>query len=1528
MIRAFKNTQLIRTIIFVLISAILFTSTLVAPISVLSSEVVPSPYIVLDGKAISELNIQDDEKVMISAEHGFVGKTSTVWQIMDKDEEGRWLDISEVYSKELPVTYSLIGSMLKPDGTALLRCKLENGGKEYYTAPVTVTVSFTVVDSFPVIYTAETEAPTKQAPRAEEEKTTHSIVINYLFDNNAIAFEPYGASIGKGSDFKTTVKSPPVVGYAPFRRDGDNYIDASVVEIDIKNIQSDVTINVIYEPALVNFSIHHHLQNLLDDDYSVHYDLITTSKALTGSTVGDGLALTEEQLPGFKALEYEHLTVAADGSTVIEIRYDRNYYLVDFDMNGGFGTEPVYTRYGATVGANNPIRHGYVFGGWELVSYGDSEPTAEQKSKYEISSEKTIIVPDANLRFRAIWITQNTTYTMVFWQENADDDGYSYWGYLDGLSAMSGSYVDGRDLVAQADNIEDEAYFTFNPQKTDKHVLVEGDGSTVVNVYYTRNRYAITFKAPGLCQIPEGHVHGDDCYKDICDLGHTHDESCIPTLTCTTPEHLAHTESCIICGMVEHTHGSAGCNCQIPEHTHAVSCWGTDVGNEISPSNAPKNPKQGQIYSYRQIISRIYCVYLFGKWYRYTGGGVSSGDILDPECGYSTEHTHGSDCPCDIKEHRHSSSCYKDVIHSHSEKCYSYSCGQIDHVHTSDCLLLVCGIPENHSHGSACTKSSSTNTVKIVYAKYQQSLETLWPVTDDNGVTYDSGERWKPSSSSYYSEVLVYIAKMPPDDFTLTLDKASHTPYTMNYYLQVLPGEPYTVSYDGKHYLLDNTIKASYSYVTKAEDFFDIAGFKQYKSNPSFSGNQINISGNNRVVNFYYDRIVDHYLEFNNNGIVLDNNKVYGIMYGAPISQYNFTPDYPSNLEPGAYTFGGWYISPGCFDGTEVNWDSIRMPEGDLMLYAKWKPITHTVKIFKDAELTEQIGDTQIVDHKAFATAPKESVTNGNYVFQGWFYMDVVGGVRTEKAFVFTGIPVVKDMNIYAKWSSHVSVDYKINYVLHSTKEPVADPTVGSAIAGHNKTFDAKAGDQLYPQFSTGYYPLVNSHTITMSVDGTLEFTFEYVYVEKMPYRVEYVNKATGEKLCDDKVVSDNSLSVVTETFVRFDGMMPDAYQKRLVLSASGTPDSDGVYENNVITFYYSSDSQHAYYRVVHYIANIHGGTYREYRSEEFVGNIGSNYTIDAISLTGFRFAPESTMVNQKPNPVSGTSVTVELKGEGLLVELYYDRETYGYTVKYVDSATRREIISAKQASGVFGEQVLEYAYDLTAKGYTLVSENLKILTVSANPELNTLEFLYSESLATIKYEIVGPKGCGTLSQSSENLTAFSGTAIGSTPIPAKGFIFMGWFTDNSCKLPVSESLVDSSGKLSPVKAANEIWTDRTYYAKFAALEADIKISVTSATVSDDQNFIFKVSGKAGTETEKINLFVTINGNGASTIVDLPLGEYTITELSGWSWRYYPDSVVKNITLEYSDTPLEVPFNHTRTNGKWLDGNSHADNIF
>jgi hypothetical protein len=70
-------------------------------------------------------------------------------------------------------------------------------------------------------------------------------------------------------------------------------------------------------------------------------------------------------------------------------------------------------------------------------------------------------------------------------------------------------------------------------------------------------------------------------------------------------------------------------------------------------------------------------------------------------------------------------------------------------------------------------------------------------------------------------------------------------------------------------------------------------------------------------------------------------------MYGAPLKDYYFEPQYPSNLEVGAFEFGGWYTSPGCFDGTEVDWNAITMEAGDMLLYAKWKPIVYDVEVFK-----------------------------------------------------------------------------------------------------------------------------------------------------------------------------------------------------------------------------------------------------------------------------------------------------------------------------------------------------------------------------------------------------------------------------------------------------------------------------------------------------------------------------------------------------------------------------------------------------
>lgn len=1528
--KAGERNRLVRWVAWLLVFVFVLGLIPHVTLPVLSLE--QEALVYLDGEEIRETVLKTSDKLRFEAR--FDGEAEGYsWQILDQKSE-RWINIADGYTGFLWVTYALVGSMLKDDA-AYLRCCVFTAAGEVVTEPVKVTLSHSVEED--VIPYGENEAavPTAYMMRTsrstEPELQIHSIVINYLFDNNTVAFEPWGATVEHGKPFhrEEPVKSPTVVGYEPFRRDGEAYVPADEIALDFDTVTENIIINVIYEPKLVEYKVHHHFQNVENDEYSTEFET-TTGMALTGSTVGDGLQLTKEERPGFNALEYERLKVAADGSTVIEIRYDRNYYLIDFDMAGGYGTEPVYTRYGATVGANDPIRHGYVFGGWELTTYDGRTPTTAETSRHALTAGGTVTVPAASLSYKALWITQDTTYTLVFWRENAEDNGYTYWGYLPDQSAKSGTLVSGRDAVREVSGIDDEKYFTFNEARTDKDVLVEGDGSTVVNVYYTRNFYTLSFMASGDCIIEEDHSHSAACYDDICGKGHTHDENCRSVLICEIEEHASHGAECLICRLPEHIHGSVGCECTLEEHRHVAACWSEAGSAQVNVSGAPASPQEGQVYRTGWFLSYTYYIYIGGAWHKYNGR-AGSGTIVPPDCG-KTSHSHGTDCDCTEEPHAHSEGCYSDSLHSHGTECYEYSCGAQMHVHTEICYRLHCGIPEGHSHSS---DSRSSKVVKSVYKKYRASLKNVFPVTDDHGVTYDSGERWDPVNSALYDQVLVYIDEMPGEDLTLAVDTSSQNTYYMYYYLECLPGETGDVTYGGAEYKEYKEILANYGKVTRAEDFFPIPGFVQYASDPAFSSDSITISRDPRIVNFYYKRITDHKVEFNSNGIVLTDKTRVGLPYGAKVEELNFVPSYPANLEPNAYTFGGWYTSPGCFDGTEMDWENTTMPEGDLLLYAKWEPVKHTVRVFLEKNQNQQLGQTQTVAHGAFAEQPHGNVSNGNYVFLGWFYEDTVDGETVEKAFVFNGIPVLQDMDIYARWGSHFSVNYTVYYKLREDGREIeiAPPTMGSAIVGNNRTFAAKTEGELYEGYREGFYPEVKSHTITMSAEGNHEFTFYYRYVEAVPYKVQYLSRVTGDSVCPDKVVSDNRLSVATENFSRVDEMMPDAYQKRLVLSASpenADPslfDENGIYFENVITFYYSEDKVHAYYRVVHHVQNMHHEeTYREFSSEENVGVIGENFSASAMTLTGFSFNGAKTKVDGALWKNTDSTVSIPLSENGALVEFFYDREDFRYLVRYLTADGT--LLGSKEGQDAFGLQIIEYAPDLTASGYSLFSENAKTLTISANEALNVIDFYYQEKNVSVKYQIVGPEGCGTLSQASENLTAISGTVLGSKPQVQEGHIFRGWFLDEDCTLPVSESWVGGDGHLTPQKSG-EVWTDTVYYAKFVSSTTDLTIrTISTATADADQLFIFRIQGKADTETAEIDLTVTVAGNGSVTVTELPLGFYTATELCDWSWRYENDTAVREFELKYNNGSNELEYDNRRENGYLLDGNAAKDNRY
>ena len=73
---------------------------------------------------------------------------------------------------------------------------------------------------------------------------------------------------------------------------------------------------------------------------------------------------------------------------------------------------------------------------------------------------------------------------------------------------------------------------------------------------------------------------------------------------------------------------------------------------------------------------------------------------------------------------------------------------------------------------------------------------------------------------------------------------------------------------------------------------------------------------------------------------------------------------------------------------------------------------------------------------------------------------------------------------------------------------------------------------------------------------------------------------------------------------------------------------------------------------------------------------------------------------------------------------------------------------------------------------------------------------------------------------------------------------------------------------------------------------------------------------------------VVISGSSSSvTIKGLSPGDYTVTEVTGWSWRYYLTGSSQKITLQPAMSGT-VDFANTRSNHKWLSGNAYKKITF
>lgn len=222
------------------------------------------------------------------------------------------------------------------------------------------------------------------------------------------------------------------------------------------------------------------VQAIFETVYTVYFcyegrTVATKELTDTQSSVSTGDVLVpvgaDEKLTGwyFGGTRYETVSKAdfpaGSDTLTLTARVDKGHW-IHFDSAGGSYVAPQFVT-GNTIPPADPARPGFLFKGWY----------EESGKQFTFGSQLT-----SNITLTARWESNTSTkYTVIHWQEKADESGWS----LHETETKTGGT--GAQTAAAA-----KSYDGFTAQ-TITQQTINGDGSTIVNVYYKRNVYEVKF---------------------------------------------------------------------------------------------------------------------------------------------------------------------------------------------------------------------------------------------------------------------------------------------------------------------------------------------------------------------------------------------------------------------------------------------------------------------------------------------------------------------------------------------------------------------------------------------------------------------------------------------------------------------------------------------------------------------------------------------------------------------------------------------------------------------------------------------------------------------------------------------------------------------------------------------------------------------------------------------------------------------------------------------------------------------------
>ena len=582
--------------------------------------------------------------------------------------------------------------------------------------------------------------------------------------------------------------------------------------------------------------------------------------------------------------------------------------------------------------------------------------------------------------------------------------------------------------------------------------------------------------------------------------------------------------------------------------------------------------------------------------------------------------------------------------------------------------------------------------------------------------------------------------------------KTGYGSETAYYYVEVLPGESGTTTYNGVQYKLHHSdTSPGTGYTVTKEDQYPITGFTFNKKVSTSIGNDYD------GAKFYYTRN-SYDISFFNGGKA---EKTESRKYQQDISDVTYTPLTRPDGVPTNFTFAGWYDNELC-EGTAYVFTGT-MPAKGITLYAKWQ--------------APQVNATVYLSASADSKPETFSVPYGKKITESEDFNAIIARIKAETGeapsawFVVTGegrvlfdldTPLYSSVTLYPFFASS-SEGYTVTYKEEGTDEPAKD--------GQKYLTGSRAGILA---------PVNGENFLAWETEGTLIYPGDKITVTKnTTLTAVYTNKPQTVAITYHYNFGDNTQPFIdsgypkntTATVRSYDYVgffAPTGYE---FLGWATTPNGNVEYQPNKKVFVDANDDNNLYavWQVKTYTVTWVNWDNKELEKDEDVP-YGADPEYDGEE-------PTKAADAQYTYTFKGWTPEVETVTGDATYKATYTKEANSYTLTYDLDGGEWENDTTYTYPKKYNEEV-EVKADPTKEGYTFAgwtSAEVKVVNGKFTmPAKNvTLTAQWKANIYKVTYDLDGGEWTET---TNEFPYEYKATVEVIKTVPTReGYKFSGW---------------------------------------------------------------------------------------------------------------------------------------------------------